>query len=583
MAEAKVSVRSDLLKIADDLKTIKKQADETAESLAGATKEVGKQVDDQTAFVRGGLDKLRKFSKGVADQMKDDFKALFSVNAMTSGLKLNDQFASSIKQAVTLSDTIRNLGPIFGMNQDRAERFKRSLVGNLSEIGVGADAAASALQGLAQTNVRGDENLTAYSRNAGELASISKQKGQEGQIAKGLAGAVVAKGENPNDPKAMQKVSDDVLRIRNATGKSATEALDMLNKLFSSANSDFKKRLSAGGGVSLAAAGLLGGEGSTGFLQRYMGMDDKRRSGLEAQGMGRLVGKDGSLNQGAFQSTVSEAKRRGQGNAEFGLTTMGMSEEEAKGFLRLSEAMKQNGAAIESARTQVVDINKEYRDTMGMGDAFNASINRVKGMLSRGMAEHGMPDVLGRGTGMLAGAGQSDAGSAAVVGGGALLAAMLTSKGLKGIGGALFGGEAKKAGIEAVTGEKVQRVEVINWPTSMEGAWSSWGGAAKGAGGIAAGAGAGGAGIAGAGLGASAALAGGVGLVAGDVAKYIGEGGAESDAGDALKAIKEFFMGKEQNVRAFPTPAGSQDVKVVVESRDRGLKATPRGSRGGGQ
>ena len=315
MAETKISVRSDLLKIAEDLKIIAQTANETGQSLGEATKQVGKSVNDQVSVVSGGMNKLRSFGKDLVRQLGSDFKSLFSVNALVGGMKLSEQFGGAVKQAINLNDTIRNLSPIFNMNEAAAERFKRTLVRGLGEIGLGSDAAANALQGLAETPVRGEQALQAYAKTAGELASISKQKGQEAGIAKGLAGVVVAQGGNPNDPRAMQKVAEDIIRIRNATGKSATEALDTLNKLFSSANTDFKKRLLQGGGVSLAAAGLVGGQGSTAFLERYLGLSKQARAGFEAQGLGKLIGANGQLNAGAFQSTITEARRRGGGSS----------------------------------------------------------------------------------------------------------------------------------------------------------------------------------------------------------------------------------------------------------------------------
>lgn len=575
MAEAKVTVRSDLLKIAEDLQAIARAAAETGDTLSATTKEVGKQVSDQTAVVSGALNKMRTLAKSIAGQIKDDFKTLFSVNAMLGGLKLNEQFSGSIKQAVQLNDTMRSLAPIFGMTQDKAERFKRALVSNLSDIGVGAEAAANALQGLSQTGVRGEGNLTAYSRAAGELAGVSKQKGQEGAIAKGLAGVVVAQGGNMNDPKAMQRVADDVLRIRNATGKSATEALDMLNKLFSSANTDFKKRLREGGGVGLAAAGLLGGEGSTSFLQRFMGMTAQGRAGMEAQGIGKLVGPRGEMNAGAFQDTIKEAMRRGGGNTEFGLQTMGMTEDEAKGFVRLSEAMRQNGEAIEKARTSVVDLNSEYHSTMGLGDAFRSNIDKVKGTVTKGMEALGVPDVINRGTQALAKAGESTAGSAAVVGGGAVLAAVLTSKGLGGLGKGLLGGELKSRAIEGITGEHVQKVEVINWPGGF------------GAGGIAGGAGGAGGMLGKAGLvGAAAVGSYAIGGAINDVIDKTTQGktseGFEGSAVERLIFKLDKMMGGEsaQNIMKAQM---AKDVRVTVESKDKSLKATHRGSRGTSQ
>ncbi len=594
MAETKVSVRSDLLKIVEDLKVIAQTAEQTGASLTEATKEVGKGVNDQVAVVSGGMNKIRSFGKDLVRQLGSDFKNLFAVNAIASGLKLSEQFSGAVRQAVTLNDTIRNLAPIFGMNESAANKFKQTLVKNLSEIGLGSDAAANALQGLAETNVRGDKNLTAYARTASEIASISKQKGQEGTIAKGMANVVVAQGGNPNDPRAMQKVAEDIVRIRNATGKSATEALDTLNKLFSSANTDFKKRLLQGGGVSLAAAGLVGGQGSTAFLERYMGLSKQERSGYEAQGLGRLIGKDGQLDSKAFQSTVSEAKARGSGNAEFGLQTMGMTEEEAKGFLRLANALKENGSAIEKARTSVIDLNQEYMDTMTFGDSFRANINKVKGGLAEvgdkvGDFFQGLATKAGFGeqfkavrkyTGIegatkgLGDASQSTIGSAAVVGGSALLAAVLTSKGLSGVGGALLGGELKTRAVEGITGEKVQRVEVINWPAGM------------GLGGGAAAAGSGVLGAVGkaglvAGVGYAAYQAGGaINNVLDQTTQGKTDEGYEGSAIERVIFKLDKLLGGDSAAQIMKAQQMTRDVRVHVETKDSSLKAVQKGSRG---
>lgn len=563
------------MKIAEDLKVIAAAAEETAKGLEDATKEVGKNVDNQVSLVGAGMEKLRKFGKDLTKQLGSDFKSLFAVNALAGGLKLNEQFSGSIKQAVTLNDTLRNLSPIFGMNEAAANRFKNTLVKNLSDIGVGSDAAANALQGLAETNVRGDKNLAAYATTASEVAGISKQKGQEGKIAKGMADVVVAQGGNPNDTKAMQKVAEDIVRIRNATGKSATEALDTLSKLFSSANTDFKKKLSQGGGVSLAAAGLIGGQGSTAFLERYMGLSKQARAGYEAQGLGRLIGPDGQLNAKAFQSTIAEAKGRGSGNAEFGLQTMGMSEEEAKGFLRLADAMKTNGDAIEKARASVVDINQEYQRTMSLGDSFRANINKVKGGISSMLDKVGAGNILNKGTDMLQDASHSMGGAAAVVGGSALLAAVLTGGGLKGIGGSLLGGAAKKKAIEGLTGEKVQMVEVTNWPAAMQ---IPGGGAAAAMGG-------------GMGMLGKAGMVGGAlagGMAVGTYLEGVIDKNTQGKTSEGFEgsAIEQFFfkMSKMFNTESFQQFQKAQnmtkDVRVVVDSKDKSLKAVHEKSRG---
>lgn len=574
----KISVQSDLLRIVEELKQIAEASADTGKAIGETTKQVAKTVNDQVAVAQGGMNKLRKFAKDVANNLKNDFKNIFAVNALSSGLKLNEQFTGSIKQAVILSDTIRRLAPVFGMAEDRAAKFRSTLVKGLSEIGVGSEAAAHALEGLANTNVRGEKNLTEYAKVASELASISGQQGQEANVSGGLARVVVAQGGNPNDPHAMQKVAEDIVRIRNATGASATEALGSLEKLFSAANTDFKKRLMQGGGVSLASAGLIGGQGSTAFLERYFGLSKQARAGYDAQGLGGLVGANGQLNNNAFQNTIKEATNRGSGNTEFGLTTMGMSDDEAKGFLRLAKALNENGEAVERARNAVVDINDEYGKTMGLKDAFHANINHVKGEFSNLFDKMGIHDPLSAVSGAMSKASRSDVGSAAVVGGGAVLAAVLTTVGAKGIGNLLFG-EAKKSAVESITGEKVQRVEVINFPEGFGNGLSSAAGSAATA--------AGGATATGSGLLTSvvapAAAAAGVGVLASQAFKYVSGttegGGLEASINELVDHLRNSGRGGKS---IFEEPRNN-NVRVIVDSKDKSLKAYERGSRGTSQ
>jgi hypothetical protein len=69
----------------------------------------------------------------------------------------------------------------------------------LGEIGLGGEEAARALEGLGETQVRGESNLVEYSKTAGMLASIGGEKGKEGEISRGLAGVTQARGGDVND------------------------------------------------------------------------------------------------------------------------------------------------------------------------------------------------------------------------------------------------------------------------------------------------------------------------------------------------------------------------------------------------
>ncbi len=451
-----LNVKTQLGKIITELQAIQAESDKVADGLSDAGAKIGDHLNTQTQKTHRYLAGLQSFGGRVASQLISDFKALASVNALAGSLKFSSQFAGSVKETISLSDSIRRLGSTLGITGQAMARFQDKMTRGLGQIGLSSEAAANALGGLAQTPVRGENNLLAYSRSAGQLASISNERGQEGTIAAGLSRVVTARGGDPNDLAQMKAVSDDVLRIRRATGRSASEVLGAMDQLFSNANKAFQKRLQGGGAVSLASAALIGGKGSTAFLERYLSSNRFQQFGPQAQGLGSIVGKDGSLNLKAMEGVLKEAKGRGLGDAQAGLTTFGMSDEEAQGFIRLTEAMRSNGALIEENRKRVVDQNEEYRKSMGLGDAFKANLNKLKGLLPTGGATQGLTDILGS-------ASQSTGGAAAVTGGAGLLAALLAGGGLRGIGKGLgVGGFAKGAAIEAATGRQVQPVYVTN-------------------------------------------------------------------------------------------------------------------------
>lgn len=577
MAETKISVRSDLLKIAEDLKMIAKASEDTGRSLGEATKEVAKTVNDQAAIVNGGLNKIKNFGKNLVRELGSDFKALFAVNALASGLKLNEQFRGTVSEAIKLNDVMRQLGPVFNMSQAQGEKFKSALVKDLAEIGASSEDAANALQGLGTTGITNQDALKAYATTATKLAGITGQRGQEGAISGGLAEVVKAQGGNINDPKAMARVAEDIVRIRNATGASATDALRHLQDLYQNVDQSLKGRLTSGGAVSLAAAELKGGSGATAFLKRYLGMNQYERAGLQAQGLGKLTNAGGGLDAKALEQAIKNAKGLGGGSAEFGLQAMGLSAEEAKGLIRLNEAMKESGDAIEKAKNAVVDINEEFDSTKTLGEAFRGNLNKLKGSFQSLMDALGVGGVANKVTNALVKTSHSTAGSAAVVGGGALAAAILAGGGLRALGGSLgiggiIGGEAKAKAIEAVTGEHVQRVEVINWPSSLGGLASAAGGAGGMFGGIGGALGKAGlyAGVAAAGIGAGA---------------YLSDKFSSATEGTGLdKALTDLTLKFSQFLGLMPqTVQSTKDVRVVIDTKDKSLKSYTPGNRGPSQ
>lgn len=456
MAQVTLDVSTQLDRIITELNRIRDTAKATDRTLKESGEQISENLTKATKKTEDMLTRTGQVGRRILGQLKDDFKSLLSIQALGQGLKLSDQFKNSITESVKLSDTIRSLGGVFGIASNDFARFQTQMMRGLGEVGASSEAAARAMAGLAGTPVRNREAIVGYSRTAAQLASISKQQGSEGDIAKGIAQTVLAKGGNPNDQAQMRKVAEDVLRIRGATGAGAMESLGALQRLYSAANPILRGRLAAGGGVSLAAGAVMGGEGATSFLERYLRMDQYKRSAYDALGFGSIVGKNGELNQGAISAMVRKGTSLGGGDTQAGLGFLGLSAEEANGFIRLSQAMERAGEAINGAHRATVDINKAHRETMGLGEAFQSSVNRVKSMGG---------GVISRGTQWLSSglskAGESDAGSLGVVAGGAVLAAVLTGAGLRGVGKGL-GGLATSAAAEGLTGRKVQPVYVTN-------------------------------------------------------------------------------------------------------------------------
>lgn len=558
-----LSVRSELQKIIDELAKVQASAEEVSKSLADTGKSVGDDLGKQTKKTETYFNKMRDIGRRSVDQLKKDFKSLLAVNALTESLKLSSQFSGSIKETVQLSDTIRKLGSTFGLASSQFSSFQNMLTKGLGQIGLSSEAGANALQGLAETPVRGQQALTEYAKTAGMLASISNQKGQEGDIAKGLSSVIVSRGGNVNDMGELKSASEDILRIRQATGKSATEAMRALSDLFSNSNPEFKKLIAQGGGVSMATAGLLGGQGATSFLERYLSLNKFERSGLEAQGLGKLIGQNGQLNSGAFASTIGEAKSRGQGDALAGLRTFGLSDEEAKGFMRLAEAIQNNGDVIEQARTKVVDLNQAYKQGMGLGESFRASINRVKGGLSGLLA----PLTQG-GTDMLQKASESNLGAGAVVAGGGALAALLAGYGLRGIGKGLGGGiagVATGAAIEGATGRQVQPVYVVN--AAEIGGAGALGGLAGKAGGL---------GL----LGKAIPLAGAAatGYMAGD---YLGSKIEKTEWGNKFyDKLADLLLSIPESMSRGGLPGREREMRLKIELNKQELKKSVQPTRG---
>jgi hypothetical protein len=578
----KVSVRGDLDRIIKELEKVRDAAQDTSDALKETGQKAGEEVNKQVKKTETFLGNLRNMSRRVADQMKDDFKALLSINALGEAMKLSNQFKDSIRESVSLSNTIRKLGQTFGMASGEFADFQAKMTKGLGTIGLSSEAAANALTGLAETPVRGQEQLIQYSKQAGGLARASGQQGQEGRIAAGIANLLVARGVDPNDLKAMKAVSDDLARVRISTGKGPTETLGVMQSMFERMPEEFRKSISTRQLASLAAAGQVAGPQSTKFLETLLSKSSIARQSLEAQGFKNIFGKDG-INIDEFKKASKSVLGRSS-DPRMAAQTLGLSEDEAEGFVRLARSLDQVSTAQAKMNSITEDQADALKETMGLGEAFEANINRVKSAISKPLSAltQGMTD-------LLSGTSKSDTGATAAVLGGGVLAAMLAGFGLKGIGGTM----AKGAGAAALTGKGVQPVYVVNAAEiAAGGALSSLGGLGGKLGKIGGLGGKLGALVSGAGALATSPIALGAGAIAGG--GYAGAKLSEATKGTAadekvftpmadsiISALRSMgILSKPPEFVGAKSDAANKSQTVYVKTDDPKLKITKQPTRG---
>lgn len=479
-----VQVKSSLSKVIAELAAIRDQAEQTGDAIRDSGRAMGSELgraqrgakEAGDAYKKAGdavgdglrgnvkrtetfFGQLRSLSRRVADQLRGDFKSLVSVNALTDALKLSGQFRQSVSETVELSDTIRKLGTTFGIASSQFASFQTKMTEGLGDIGMSSDVAARSLEGLAKTPVRGEGNLLAYSKGAGMLASISNSKGSEGDIAGGIARVIQARGGNVNDTAAVAKLAESLRRIYDQTGTGPAESLKNMEALFASMPADLRKAISDTGLSNLAAASAVGGPNATKFLEEYLSKSPVARMAFDAQG-GKGIMTDKGIDAQKFATFAKSIMGRVGGDPRLAAQTLGLSDDAAEGFVRLAENLDKVTAAQDRIERATGNLTSQYRETMGLGEAFAANINKVKKALAGPMSA-----VTQGGTGLLSKASQSTGGAAAVVAGGAGLAALLAGIGLKGVGrgiGGIVGTAARTQGAESLLGAKTVPVYVVN-------------------------------------------------------------------------------------------------------------------------
>lgn len=451
-----LSVRSSLNKIIKEMEAIRDKAEEVNDTFKSTGQQVGDNFNKNVKKTENFLGNLRSLGRRVADQLRGDFRSLLAINALGDAAKLSNQFKGSIRETINLSDSIRKLGSTFGVASKDFASFQTKMVKGLGDIGMSSDVASRTLQGLSETQVRGQENLLGYSKTAGMLGSVAREQGKEGDIARGMANVIQARGGNVNDMKQVGNLAEDLRKVFLTTGKGPTETLKVMEELFANMPKDLRKSITSSGLTNLAAASAVGGPNATKFLEEYLGKSPIARMAFEAQG-GKGVFSEKGIDIKKFKAFSQSIMGRVGGDPRLAAQTLGLSEEAAEGFVRLSESLDKVADAQDRISKTTGDLNTQYKQSMGMEEAFKANINKVKSLLAQPLSwiSQNLTDAL-------SGASESTGGAAGVVAGGGLLAALLAGFGTRGLGAGMLGGLAKGAAAQAITGKEVQPVYVTN-------------------------------------------------------------------------------------------------------------------------
>jgi len=574
MSEVVVTGRADLDAIIQALSKMRDASQKAGEESKKTANKINDNLAQQSRKTEQEVRKNASLLRRVANQLYSDFKALGSLNALQGALKLSSQFQNAIGETITLSDTIRRLGGSFGIAKSEFGSFQAYVAKGLGQIGASSEEAASAMEGLTGLGVKGKESIMSLSKGAVTLAGMSGERGNAKGVA-GLLGRVLqAQGKDVNDQGAQQNLIGEVTAAVQATGKQSSEILGAMEQIFSTMDKGLRAKIGPEGMAQLATIASTAGPQATKALQEYLGKSSIERQSMEAQGF-NAFDKNGQLDIKKLTQFIQEGQKRIGFDPRKSLQTFGFSEEAAEGLIKIAEQGDSVTKNLQGLATATRDNEQAFRQSMGLMDSFKGTINTVKGSL-----EGAFSGVTQFATDLLQSQVGDTAGSTAVVASGGILAALLAGGGLRGIGGMLKGGlvgGAKKEAYEAISGEDVQSVYVVNA--------SEIGGGLPGA-----------AGAAGGLMGKLGSAAKGIGMVGAAGAIGYGVGSLAEPAVSGLlnekttKTTEEGFSGNALERLFFKldqlvggqasTGFNKNQQKIIVETKSPTLRANLERSRG---
>lgn len=333
-------------------------------------------------------------------------------------------------------------GGSFGIAQSQFGKFQSEMQKGLGDVGLSGEAAANALEGLMGTQVKGEQDLIRFSKQAGMIAALSGEAGQESTIARGIAD-VALKGFSP------EQIGTSLARMQQGAGVKGTEGVAMMRDVLGTMSQEQIKGMGGLKGIEdLAIIMQTTGKDSVSFLQSLVqaGVDQKAVfKTFMAEG---IFGEKG-FNADAFKGFIDNMKRM---------------REDPKAALEIAPEMQQSASALlmladnlDRVKQQTNQLNQSFVSTeeslvknRGFAESFSAAINKVFGNLNIGRVTQPLTEMFSQ----LA---SSDVGSAAMVAGSAIVAAVLAGMGMKGAGKALglpglLKGGAAGAGIPSGAG-----------------------------------------------------------------------------------------------------------------------------------
>ncbi len=461
--KVELSVQSDLGKIIADLQGLQKKAQGAGDQIKRIGNELDKNLQQNTKRTESHFERLRDLGRRVADQLRGYFsniagQAATELAKLKNDLGFRKQFTDGAKGALELHDAIRKIAGALDIAENRLIDFQQSVTNAFSKAGFGAEEAVRALNGLAGTQVSGEENATAYALKAAQLAQLGGQVGQEGEISKEMANVIRERGGNQNDLSQMNALGESV------RGRNPLEKLQTQRDLYSGMDDNMRKQIGPEAMQGIGAVAKVVGPEIVLALAKELTGPKLARIGKDAQGLGgiftskgidfdKLNKARGIINRIGFDKTSSAG-------------TAGLGEDASKAFVKLFERFDEAKAAQQRAMHGGGDLESDTAKSRGLVENHAAVKNQVGGVISNSLAP-----VIGKANDVVAGASKSKWGSLALMageyGGAALAGAGMASLskhlgGKLGNAGAVAGDAANAAGMEKALGQDTIPVWVVN-------------------------------------------------------------------------------------------------------------------------